>query len=328
MTTTYTNRSNLALSVATWLAHDTYDHNPDKNHFSATDLLKPIKQLVLATRVPASQSIQDISGLVASRMGTAIHDSIEEAWVGSNRINNLIALGIPKGVAKRIVVNPVPSEVTDDQIPVYLEQRSTKSIEGFNISGKFDFIGEGRVEDFKTTSVYTYIHRTNDAKYIMQGSIYRWLNPDIITRDDMAIQFIFTDWSARDANIQKNYPPAKTLEHKLLLKPLLETEAFIRNKLKLFVKYKDAPEEAMPACTDEDLWRKDTVWKYYSKLDAKRATKNFDNPAEANAMASMKGGITKEVKGKVVACRYCASFPVCKQKDDYLRTGDLEISGG
>ena len=27
--------------------------------------------------------------------------------------------------------------------------------------------------------------------------------------------------------------------------------------------YKDAPEDAIPLCTDEDLWRKETTWKYY-----------------------------------------------------------------
>mgnify|MGYP002132538329 CR=1 FL=1 len=36
-------------------------------------------------------------------------------------------------------------------------------------------------------------------------------------------------------------------------------------------------------------------------------------------------GIIKEIKGEVVACRYCSAFSVCTQKDIYLTTGELNI---
>ena len=59
------------------------------------------------------------------------------------------------------------------------------------------FVAEGKVQDFKSTSVYTYLNQTNKDKYILQGSIYRWLNEDTITRDTMDIHFIFTDWNKK-----------------------------------------------------------------------------------------------------------------------------------
>lgn len=322
--TTYTNNSNLPLSIGVWLAHDSYDHDARKNHISATALLKPLKQLILAARVEAKDNIPDIVSLLPSSIGTGIHDGIEKAWV-TNYKESLLKLGYPQHIVDRVEVNP--ETLSEDTIPVYLEQRAEREIDGFIISGKFDFIGEGRVEDFKTTSVYTYINKTNDEKYIMQGSIYRWLNPEKITRDDMAIQFIFTDWQSSRTREPK-YPNSRTHEYKLDLKPVSTTEAFIRRKLALIKQYWDADEEDIPSCSDEDLWRKADVYKYYKNpANTKRSTKNYEKEGEAKVRASREGGIVVKVPGEVVACRYCDAFPVCKQKDKLLSTGELNLGG-
>lgn len=325
MTASYTNRANMPLSLAVWLTHDSYDHDSRPNHISATSLLKPLRQLVLAMRVPAEDNIPDVASMIPSRMGSAIHDMIEQSWV-TNYKAGLASLGIPQKVIDKVKVNPKPEELTEDTIPVYLEQRSEKEVDGFIISGKFDFIGEGRVEDFKTTSVYTYINKTNDDKYIMQGSIYRWLNPDLITRDEMAIQFIFTDWSAARARVEKTYPASRHMEYQLPLKSIHETEMFIRNKIAEIKKYINAPEDLIPLCSDEELWRKPTVWKYYKNPEKlTRSTKNFDNPHEAHAHAALNGGIVIEKPGEITACKYCDAFPICSQKDQYLASGELKL---
>lgn len=36
-------------------------------------------------------------------------------------------------------------------------------------------------------------------------------------------------------------------------------------------------------------------------------------------------GIVKEVKGQVVACRYCPAFHLCTQKDSYINSGELIV---
>lgn len=320
----YTNTGDIPLSLAVWLAHDKYDHDDRSNHISATSILKPIRQLVLINRVDKQQNLTDLGSLMASKFGTAIHDSIEDSW-NTNAIQSLIDMGIPKRVAENIVVNPDPDQDLEGKTPVYLEQRVEKEVDGFVISGKFDFVGDGRVEDFKTTSVFTYINKTNDDKYIKQGSIYRWLNPNIITRDDMAIQFIFTDWSSSRASYEKNYPKSRHVEYRLELMSEAATEAMIRTKIAEIKKYWDMPEANLPECTDEDLWKKPTVWKYYKKADAKRATKVYEKQAEAEVKAAMEGGIVKEFPGEVVACRYCDAFPVCTQKDKYIQSGELKM---
>lgn len=324
----YTNVSNVPLSMAVFLATDGYDYVDDPHYISATSLIKPLRQLILASRVKDDDVAVDITNMVASRMGAAIHDSIERAWK-TNYKNALQILGYPNKVIEKVRINPEREELTDDIIPIYLEQRSLRKIGKWTIGGKFDFVGDGRVEDFKSTSTYTAINKSKDADYILQGSIYRWLNPEIITRDEMAIQFIFTDWSAAKAKSDANYPQSRVQQRVLKLKSIAETEAFIARKLRLIEQYWDAPEKDIPLCSDDDLWRSEPIFKYY-KNPAKtaRSTKNFEDKQDAYQRLAEDGhvGIVIEQPGQVTACKYCPGFSLCSQKDQLVAAGDLLLN--
>jgi len=325
----YKNDTGIALSMAVWLAHDDYDYNPDKNHVSATGIIKSIRQIILGSRATASDESKEIGGLVASRVGTSIHNQIEKAWI-NNYEDNLKALGYPQGMIDKIIINPsleADSKLLEDKIPVYLEVRREKEIEGVKLSGKFDFVIEGRLEDFKSTSTFSYISKSNDAKYALQGSIYRWLNQDIITEDHMAIQFIFLDWKPGLANDPK-YPQSKVLEYKIPLMPVAKTETYLKDKIQLIKQYTGAEESTLPLCTADDLWQKASVWKYY-KNPAKmtRSTKNFSNPHDAQIRMGQDGGVGTivEVKGEPTACKYCDGYNLCSQKNAYLLNNTLKL---
>lgn len=320
---TYLNETGVPLSVAVYLACDHYDYVPDA--ISATSLIKPLKQLILSQRVPPEQRSVDILSVVKSRMGSSIHDGIERAWVGHYE-RSMQKLGYPQSVIDRIVVNPT-EPLAPDAIPVYMEKRSFREINGFKISGKFDFVADGRLEDFKSTSAFTWVNETKTDDYKLQGSIYRWLNPDIITKDHMAIQFFFTDWASYKAN-EPGYP-SRQVEQKLIpLLSLEQTEDFIIKRLDQIKHYTYLDQDQLPRCTDDELWRKEPAYKYYKNPSKRtRSTKNFTTLAEANARLAEDGnvGIVVEVPGQVVACKYCPAFPVCTQKDEYLADGSLQL---
>lgn len=319
----YANVSSVPLSIAVFLATDSYDH--DTSTISVTTLIKPLRQIILGSRVPNEDASVDLVQMTASRMGTAIHDSIERAWRTNYRAA-MRSLNLPAKVVERIRIDPEPSELSEDSIPVYLERRSIKEIGGHKLSGKFDFVGEGRLEDFKTTSVYSYISGCNDAKYALQGSIYRWLNQDIITRDEMAIQFLFTDWAAVRARTEAKYPPSRIHEKVYPLMSVDDTERYILTKLKQIDTFWDQPESEIPLCSDEDLWRSEPQFKYYKNpAKTSRSTKNFDTRQDAMLRFIEDGsvGLVKEVPGQVTACKYCNAFAICTQKDALVAQGDL-----
>lgn len=329
MTQLYTGTSDVPLALAVFLASDHYDHSDDPNEISATTLLKPLRQIILPSRIPPGEGLVSLVGMVKNRMGAAIHDGIEKAWK-TNYQAAMQALGLPRRVIDRIRVNPPPSELTDDIIPVYMEQRLKRKLGRWVITGKFDFVGEGAVQDFKSTSTFTYKKQVNATKYTQQGSIYRWLGPKLITQDTLQIHYIFTDWMAGKAKADPNYPPKPVHTQRFPLMSLAETEQFLRRKLELIEAYWDAPEDAIPLCDDEELWRSDPVFKYYANAEnantpGKRSTKNFDSHQEAMIFLHEKGskGVVKAVPGQVTACKYCAAFAVCSQKDALIRSGDL-----
>lgn len=330
----YLNSSNIPLSVAVYLATDNYDYEPDT--LSATAFLRPTRQLILARRVPEDLSLVDIMTLVKSRLGTSVHDGIEKAWM-NDYDRALLSLGYPQKVIDRVVINPDPEEVTEDMIPVYMEKRSYRDFKGYKVSGKFDFVAEGRLEDFKSTGTFTWVNGVKDDDYILQGSIYRWLNPKIITSNEMQINFIFTDWQAFRAKTDEKYPTFPVMGKRFPLLSIPETEAFMAQKIAEIERYKDADEADLPLCTDKELWRKEPEWKYYKDpKKTARSTKNFkvaDYGSEVAAKAAAYArlakdggtGIVIENLGEVVACKYCPAFPICSQKDELIASGSLKL---
>lgn len=324
----YSNVSSVPLSLGVFLATDSYDHNPDNNVISVTTLLKPLRQIILGSRVPPEEASVDLVQMMASRMGSAIHDGIERSWV-HNYKTAMQSLGLPQRVIEKVRINPMGADrKVDGIIPIYLEQRVQKQVGKYAVSGKFDFVGDGRVEDFKTTSTYTAMHGTNDDKHAMQGSLYRWLNPDIITKDEMAIQFIFTDWSKAKAMQDPKYPQSRIQQRIHKLKSVNEMDAFVHRKLAQIEQHWKSPEEVLPLCTDEDLWRSEPVFKYYKNPDkTARSTKNFDTKQEAMVRMAEDGGkgVVLEKPGQVTACKYCNAFSLCSQKDTLIAQGDLVL---
>jgi len=71
----YTNTHNLPDYVKSWLINDTYDY--EENVISATTLLKPTRQIILEMR-HRDEIVQDVSELIASKFGTALHLSFEK----------------------------------------------------------------------------------------------------------------------------------------------------------------------------------------------------------------------------------------------------------
>lgn len=323
-----TNNTGVSLAMAVWAVNDDYDYSKIENYISATSLMKPLRQVVLRARIDWSQQEpEDVTDHLARALGSSIHDSIEKAWT-KNYATNLAKLGYPQGVIDRVFVNPEPdAELPSNAICIYVEQRAMRQLtvlgKIWNIGGKFDMVSEGIVQDFKTTSAYTWVYGGRDDEHQLQGSIYQWLNPDKITEDIIRINYLFTDWQKFQARQNPNYP-----QHRVEFKdiPLLghaETEAWLVDKLTKVMTFWNQPETALPYCTDEELWMSDPVHKYYAKPETAQAggrcTKKFEDLSAARAYMAEKGGkgIIITDRGEPKRCDYCDVFSQCTQKDTF-----------
>lgn len=308
------NNKNIPFALQVWLAADNYDYQAGEKYISATTLLKSPREIILSRRIDTSNLTYDIEDSIARTLGDSIHAGIENAWL-NNLPQALKAIDCER-LTKLFVVNPSDKEDLTNKIPVYIEQRTTKDIEGFTVGGKFDFVADGLLHDFKTTSVYTYIHGDRDEEFIKQGSIYRWLNQDKILEDVIRICYIFTDWSKAEAKRNPNYPQCRCISKDYQLLSLEETEAFIKKKLSVLNHYWDKPDNEIPECNADELWLSKTQYKYYSNPENTRATKNFEVYGDAIAFQKSRGGkgIVVTVPGAPQHCNYCFAAPICQQR--------------
>lgn len=326
----YKNDSNIPITLAVWLAAEgDYDLTFDPNVYSVTDLLKPVKSLILTRQIKAQQlptESKDLADFAASKLGSAVHTAVEIAWLHKYK-PALKALGWPDKQIDRVRINP-PKDADPDNpnyIDVHIETRTARKIKDKFISGKFDFVVDGIVRDVKTTKTYTWINGSNNHKFMMQGSLYRWLNEDIIKADYMCIDYAFTDWTPLQAQANKDYPPQRLLEKKLELLPVDVTHDFVLEKLEEIADLEHRPQEEMPLCTPEELWQNPAKWAFYRKATNKTATKLYDNPADAHAANAAIGntGVVVERKATPKYCTYCDASSICLQADAFRAEGLL-----
>jgi len=329
----YTNTSNIPLPFAIWLAADHgYDLTYDPAVASATEILRPMRSIILSRELAAIDAAtatdevvtRDIEEKAAASLGTAVHTAVELAWTQHYKLA-MANLGYPHNVIDRICINPVDPDPED--LNMYFEVRTAKQIAGFTLSGKFDLVMEGGVRDIKTTKAYTYMKGTQDKKYMQQGSIYRWLNQDIITSDTMHVDYYFTDWSpvAYDKEKDKNYPPSRMLSKRFDLMTLDDTEQFIRSKLKTIRQLTNLPQQQLPRCTPEELWQNPAKYEYWSKATNTRCSKIHPTRADAEQMIIDKKGIgfVKERQFEPTFCKFCDARSICTQAAEFVQQGLL-----
>ena len=313
-----TNEKNISIPLALWAVYDEYDYSDDPNTISTTTLMQPLRMILLGRKYKDYDKVIEVSNLIGSRLGSAIHDSFEKILTDEKYVKDTLKLmGYNKEMVDKVRINPDKDFTPYD---MFVEQRTIKQIGKWKISGKFDMVFNFQVMDIKSTSVWTYMFGSNDDKYKLQMSIYKWLNQDKIKQDTGIIHFVFTDWSKTKAYQDKQYPKDRVLSKEFKLLSLKETEIYIKDKLNQIEKYEG--KEIIPLCSDEELWKEPDTWKYYKKKNANRATKVYYTEDEAYQRLADEGkGEIRYFPGGVKRCNYCNYTNVCSQYKDMKEVG-------
>ena len=291
----YTNKRNFPDFIVQWLEFDEYDY--DANALSATTLMQPPRAYALKKQNWDELEI-DVEDLIASRYGTAIHDSVEKV--------NLTG-------CKQ-------------------EERLKKAVKNKIITGKYDILKEisekkWQLIDVKSTSVWTVIYGSREEDYKTQLSIYRYLaaSNGYDVEQTGKIWFIFTDWSAAKAKQDPEYPQTRILVKEVELWSDEQTVKYIGDRIAILEKTADQDQNNMPECTKEELWTSGEAWAIQKK-GAKRATKVHKVESEAKTQLVTLSEEYEMVHrpGKVARCRYCAARKFCNQHTDLVEAGRIE----
>lgn len=320
MNTTFTNINGVSLSLLPWLLRDTYDHDEDPNTYSSTYFNNSVRQMVLMNRIkanPSSFPVESVeaSKMASSRIGTAIHDAIEASWYDTEAVKAAFALaGLPKRLVDRLVINPPSDYDTSDKFVVWMEQRLAKQLGKYTITGKPDFIINGELTDYKSTSMFVVRGDINAEDYKRQGSIYRMLAPEIITSPILTIDYIVKDFTQGQAGVNGN-PTSPLPSSQFVLDEPAVTEKFVLDTLGYVESLANAPDADIPYCTPAELRQDAPTYKYYRNPEkTARSTKNFDNMEEAERLRIKNGaGIVIAVQGKPKTCGWCSVRNICNQ---------------
>ena len=305
----YTNDRKIPLSVAVWLARDLYDRDP--TYISGSELQRSNRQIVLGRRV--SQDV-DLSQVLAARLGNAINDAIDGAWKSPNLMRYVELAGF--NPLFEYEVNPdVP---TQGKTPIYIQKRYDEPFLGRVLSGAPDMILNGRLFDYKSTSVFLYQKKT-PADYMWQLTTYRYLARHLIDDNTATIQFILKDWSRMRASKDPNYPQTPCPTMLVRVGTAEECKARLESRITELDSLMSLDDEDLPLCTDEELWLDPPTFAYYKNAAAPtsgRATRVFDTLLEAQTFQASQGGVGRiDVrKGQPKACEYCSASTICQQR--------------
>jgi hypothetical protein len=287
-----TNKHGIPDTFLNVLKRPTYSKG--KAHLSATQLLNSPK-IVALTKKFEDELEQDVSDMVWSIFGTAIHGVLEH---GKDE-NHIV------------------------------EERLHTTFDGWRISGAIDLqiitgLDTVSIRDYKTTSAWAVMNEKYEWE--QQLNIYAWLVETVKLQivDSVGIVAIIRDWSRRDAARNPDYPQSPVKEIPITLWPYQKREDFISERISKHseCEFHMETDEKLPPCTPEEMWEKPTTWAL-KKKGGVRAIKVYDTQEEAEAVLDPK---VHEIEVRLGSRTRCESFcPVntyCQQWRDYQESKD------
>lgn len=289
-----TNKYGIPQTFVNVLERPTY--NKGSAHLSVTQLLNSPK-IVALTRKFEDELEQDVSDMVWSLVGSAMHNFLEH------------------GKDENHVV----------------EQRIHTEYDGFHITGAVDLqvVEEDgvNIKDYKFTSVWAAMNEKPDWEN--QLNSYAWLIEKVkkVKVKSLSIVAMLRDWKEREKEQKENYPEAPVKELPIKLWPMEEREAYIAKRIALHSACEFAIETdgQLPDCTPEEMWEKPTTYAIKKKGNV-RAYKVYETLKHAEeALEKLDKVYEIEVrKGERTRCAtYCPVSQYCQQYRDYLNKEEV-----
>lgn len=197
----------------------------DRGDITTTQLIDPVQVVTLKLRHDKETS-EDIMDRLWSLQGQMLHMILE--------------LGAPKG-----------SDV---------EKRVAAEISGWKLTGKYDYIDDGILIDYKYTSVWSFVFGRKEWEY--QANVNRWLlHKNGVEIKGLVNYLMFRDWSESKVG-SRNYPKEKMIPITLPMWPLADAESYVMAQVKAHKEARNKPDNELPKCSKEDRWFNERTQKF------------------------------------------------------------------
>jgi len=290
---TITNNKNLPESVVRAIRNDEYSKGDAD--YSCTDLIAPTRITILKAR-HGDEIVEDAVDCIWRVLGKLGHKLLEQAGADN----------------------------------ALLEERLFAEVLGRKISGASD-VGQwvyedGKITDYKFTTVWTAIFKDRYNDWIAQQNIYAWFFRRYgFEINELELCCIYRDWRKNESLQRNDYPPNAQII-KLAVWPDIECENFIKRNLQSLIYAEQIDDSELPECTPDDMWQKPTRWAL-KREGRKTAIRVFASLADAQkGQANEKkqvGLFIEERLGSRPRCEdYCAVNRWCNQFQAYSAEQD------
>jgi len=300
--TEWTNIYNLPEPLARAITNDTYEHNPDPNHYAVHELINPARLTILRRRY-ADEVTEDVSDGLWRLMGSAVHEVINRA-------------GTERGFQEERLRADFGDLYVTGQADLW------EQIEDHAESGQ----ARGKVTDWKITSVWS-IMNTEKEEWEQQVNCYAYLYRVAgFPVTELSVHAVLRDW--RPGELKQygpsRYPVIPFAERVLPVWPQEKVHQFIKSQLKLLLSYTNTPDDKLPICSPKDRWTRDECW-VIKKKGNKRAERNSKRHSEEEIkeLFDTRYGQGYEIEyrpGKNVRCQdYCEVAHFCSFYQTYVK---------
>lgn len=252
------------------------------NEYRVTSLLKGVRESILERRF-FDNIEQDVADMIWLLFGTAVHSILEKYH--------------------------------DEEGHELKEERLKVDFKDMVLTGKFDLYDskEKVVIDYKTCSSWKVIFE--DYKdWKRQLLIYAWMLREYgFDCNKGRVVAILKDQSKSKAKFDLSYPqyPVKVINFTFKEKDFEDIEDWIVNRLTLIKLSEDLPDDELPICTPDERFNSGDKYAVMQK-GKKRASRVFDNQAEADEYIENNGGYLEIRKGEDKKCStYCRVSEFC-----------------
>lgn len=254
-----------------------FDAHRTHGQISVTGLIDS-PQIFYLKKKHGHEVAQDVSGMIFSLFGTAIHAILERANIKSVRraafMESINALREVVARNENGALNPdeTPEEADQAQRVLKwllnymfkhfpeLEDRYMFEVSlqydcnGWTVSGTLDLYDklEKCLYDYKATGVWNYVFEDTRKKWAAQLNCYAlFLKKQGIEVELIKVVAIFRDWSRRKAMTEAGYPKRNVLTIDIPLYDETTMEKYVLSRVKLHQK---ALSEGPDPCTGKEQW--------------------------------------------------------------------------
>ena len=201
----------------------------------------------------------------------------------------------------------IESHASNDE---HSELSLKREVDGFNVTGTCDYLHDGVLSDWKTTSVWS-VMLNNEwlDKVEKQLQVYAWLLKPTHQVNKLEAVVVFTDWRRGESLSKPDYPAQNVQSYSFSVWPDEKIEAYIKERISL---HKDASY----ACSLEERWARPSSYAVM-KEGRKTAVRVFPTEAEAvnyRIDLDAKHSVVHR-PGEHIRCQeYCPARAVCTFK--------------